>query len=188
MQVRKGRLDRLPSELLYTIAKLMPLDSRLNFRLVTQKLAAATTPRIGQHLAVVAITCCLEEFRSCIELTEISQYTQHLTIYHAKWPVCTRQAWEVHPLLLGGKDRSDVLRNHGEAAAEAFHSYKIFISQESLCSSASLLRILEALPNLTTITIDPLQRRRRNRLPCFDRVQRTIWLEPNIRDTVNVDI
>lgn len=183
-------MDRFPFDILVIIGALMPRESLCNFRLTCRNIAVATTPIIGRHLAVLNVGRCLEEFHSCMTLNRtLARSTRHLTIYHATWPICTRRRWEVHPLLLGGNERFGLpLSYESIAANNAFQGYRQFIFQESNRDASDLVKIFRVLPSLTHITIDHIRKRRRNRLPCFDRLRRTIWLEPNIRDFIGVTV
>jgi hypothetical protein len=183
-------MDNVPFDILAIIGALLPRESLCNFRLTSRDIAVATTPIIGRHLAVLNAGCCLEEFQFCMTLNRtLAKSTRHLTIYHATWPICTRRKWAVHPLLLGGNERFGVPPSYGSIAANnAFQGYRRFIFQESNRDPSDLVEVFRVLPSLTHITIDHIRKRRRNRLPCFDRLRRTIWLEPNIRDFIGVTV
>lgn len=179
-------MDRLPFDILAIIGALLQRESLCNLRLISRNIAVATTPIIGSHLAVLNVGRCLEELHSCMLLNRtLAKCTRHLTIYHATWPICTRRKWELHPLLLGGNERFGL---PSKAANHAFQDYRQFISEESNREPTDLVKIFQMLPSLTHITIDHIRKRRRNRLPCFDRLRRTIWLEPNIRDFIGVTV
>lgn len=178
-------MDRLPTEILALVAGLLPLAALREFRLASSLLAAVSYPALAQHLCIVNTAECLEEFERFIcQNQAAARYTKKLTIYHGTWPVCTRDTWETHPLLLGGCHRMDVGRQRSHASDQAYRDYRDFIQREGSRDPSDLLVALHALPNLRSITLTHL-RASRPKQPQYSRLRKKIWLQPYMRDSVS---
>ena len=178
-------MDRLPTEILVLVADLLPLAALREFRLVSSLLADVAYPVLTQHLAIVNTAECLEEFERFIYQNQVAaRWTKKLTIYHGTWPVCTRDAWETHPLLLGGCHRMDVGRQRSYIADQAYQNYGDFILREGSREPSDLLVALQALPNLRSVTLTQL-RASHHKQPQYSRLRKKIWLQPNIKDCVS---
>ena len=178
-------MDRLPTEILALVADFLPLVSLREFRLVSVRLADIAYPVLTQHLSVVNTAECLEEFEHFIcQSQEAARFTKKLTIYHGTWPICDRDAWEIHPLLLGGCDRIDVGSHRSHVADQAYQDYRDFILREASRGPSELLATLRALPNLRSITLTHL-RASHLKKPQYARLRKRIWLQPYTKDSLN---
>ena len=178
-------MDQFPTEILALIAKLLPFATLQVFRLVSRRLADIAYPLLVQHLSVVSTVECLNEFKHFISQNpETALYTKKLTIYHGTWPVCTRDAWETHPLLLGGCDRMDVGSQRSHIADQAYQDYKDFVLCEGSRKPSDLLTVLQLFPNLKSITLTHI-RASHVRPPQYSRLRKKIWLQPYVKDSVS---
>ncbi|KAK3367303.1 hypothetical protein B0T24DRAFT_535157 [Lasiosphaeria ovina] len=167
-------MDQFPAEILALIAKLLPLATLQVFRLVSRRLADIAYPLLVQHLSVVSTVECLDEFKHFISQNpETAFYTKTLTIYHGTWPVCTRDAWETHPLLLGGCDRMDVGSQRSHVADQAYQDYEDFVLREGSRKPSDLLTVLQLFPNLKSITLTHI-RASHIRPPQYSRLRKKI--------------
>ncbi|KAM7211812.1 hypothetical protein V8F06_012818 [Rhypophila decipiens] len=157
------------------------------FRLVSSLLAAVSYPILAQHLSIVNTVECLEEFERFICQNQAASYTKKLTKYYGTWPICTRDTWETHPLLLGGCHRMDVRHQRSRISDQAYQDYREFILREGSRNPSDLLVVLHALPNLRSITPTHL-RASRLKQPRYSRLQKKIWLQPYIRDSISPTI
>jgi hypothetical protein len=92
-------MDHLLTEVLALVAGLLPLAHLKELRLVSRIWADTAYPVPAQHLSIVNTEECLEEFERFMHKRKgTARYAKKLTIYHGAWPVCSRDAWETHPL------------------------------------------------------------------------------------------
>ncbi|KAI0836086.1 hypothetical protein F5Y06DRAFT_305431 [Hypoxylon sp. FL0890] len=147
------------------IAAITPLKDIRQLRLVNRWCAATTFPILARHLSVLNVISSLTEFKRFLR-TIPTVFTKKLTIYNGKWPTCSRQEWESHPLLLYEKHPrllqcgniahpSDILRD------SAFINYRDFLSNERGRTHKSDVEVMKAilnhLPNINTIVLEGLQ-------------------------------
>jgi hypothetical protein len=178
-------MDRLPTEIIALVADFLPLAALREFRLVSRRLADVAYPILSQHLSIVNIAECREEFERFIYQNQVAaRCAKRLTIYYGSWPVCTRDDWETHPLLLGGCHRMDVGRQRSHLADQAYRDYRDFILRESSRDPSDLLVALRGLPNLRSITLTPL-RASHHQQPQYSRLRKKIWLQPYMKDSVS---
>lgn len=180
-------MERFPAEILALVVKFLPLAALREFRLVSRRLADVAYPVLVQHLSVVNTAECLEEFKLFINKSQIASHTKRLTIYHGTWPICTRDAWETHPLLLGGYHRMDIGCQRSHAADQAYQDYKSFIAREGSRKPSDLEGIIQLLPNLRSIVLTHL-RTSHLKQPQYSRLRRKIWLQPYLKDFVSPTI
>ena len=124
---KRGVMNVLPFELLGAVAG--ELDSQrdlTSFRLVSHVCAAAALPLLAQHIAVLNTAGSLDELCSFLQShAYFARHVTHLSVYHGSWPHCTREAWEMHPLLLAGNARISVeTARENSGADEAFEDYR----------------------------------------------------------------
>jgi hypothetical protein len=149
----------IPLELIIAIACKLHGKDLANFRRVNRTFASAGLHAIAsQGLSVLNTFDCLEELQELLEYRMIAHGTEELTIYHGEWPVCSREEWEMHPLLFGGNDRFGAAQETCKTD-KAFADYLAFIKQEHHgCDKAGvMLRVLGSLRRLRTITISSMQ-------------------------------
>ncbi|KAK8121336.1 hypothetical protein PG999_005456 [Apiospora kogelbergensis] len=190
-------MNTLPFEIVSAIAG--ELDSVVdiaNFRLVNHMCAAVATPIQAQHIAVLNTAESLEELSIFLRAhPHFARHAKHLSIYHATWPICTRDVWETHPLLLGGNDRMgvEICREH-PATDEAFGHYRHFISTEArrnpVSDAETLARILKLLPRVNQLTLSHVQTWswKRTRNAKYTRLRRKIWMSAFFRDSIGAAV
>ncbi|KAJ2992897.1 hypothetical protein NUW58_g2017 [Xylaria curta] len=158
-------MERIPNEILREIASMLPVSDLHQFRLVDRRCAAMGFPALGRRLYVLNTIACLQEFRKFLD-TVPTIYTRHLTIYHGKWPVCSREEWETHPLILYENfPRPSVPYQPTPptslSVATAFQKYREFLSrEEARCyrsDSDIVAQILGRFSRLDSVTIETLQ-------------------------------
>ena len=178
-------MNRLPTEILALVADFLPLVSLREFRLVSRRLASAGSPILTQHLCIVDTAECLEDFQRFLRQNQVAaRCAKKLTIYYGSWPVCTRDDWETHPLLLGGRHRTDVGRQRSQLVDQAYRDYRDFILREGSREPSDLLAALRGLPNLRSIALTPL-RASHHQQPQYSRLRKRIWLQPYMRDSAS---
>ncbi|KAI0550151.1 hypothetical protein F4679DRAFT_544159 [Xylaria curta] len=162
---RSRTMESLPNEMLYEMAAWLPLADLRQFRLADRRCAAIGLPILVRHLYVLNTIACLQEFRDFLK-TIPTAYTRALTIYHGKWPGCSRKEWETHPLhryeqFSRPRGSDEVARPITPLASSAFRRYREFLSREDARSYQSdldiIADILKQIPNLRHVTIETLQ-------------------------------
>lgn len=190
-------MDGLPVELLLAIAVHLSIIDLRNLRLTSRKIATIIYPLLVNHLSLLDLLRCLEDFETFLDNIGPVTSTQHLTVYHGRWPICTRKQWEVHPLqsfeihprLLSNETRS---WKDTSAADGAYQSYKSFMHSENHRDPANEDRlwrnILCGLPNLNTITIAHLHTwdRRPNGNLRYASLRKEIWMSSFFNESVNL--
>lgn len=190
-------MDALPVELFLVIAVHLPIIALRNFRLTCRKIATIVHPVLVKHLSLLDLLKCLEDFEAFIDSVGPVISTQHLTVYHGRWPVCTREQWEVHPLQpfeLHPRFLSNETRSQKDTFAidGAYQSYKLFMDSESHRHPANEDRlwknILCGLPNLNTITIAHLHTwdRRHNGKLRYESLRKEIWMSAFFNESVSL--
>ncbi len=176
-------MDRLPPELVSEIASLLSLDALRQLRLVNRYLASSVYPVLYGNISVVNTAEHVEELMGFLkQCPAAAQFTRHLTIYHAAWPVCNRTVWERHPLLFGGKEIGVGYRMSAVADA-AFQSYTDFIAREALRDFSDLASLIFMFQNLQTVTISHIRCIPRMKNSQCRRLIRRIWLGPRVKDS-----
>ena len=186
-------MNVLPFELLGAVAgELDSLRDLTHFRLVNHACAAAALPLLAQHIAVLNITESLEELCSFLQShANFARHVVHLSVYHGSWPLCTREVWEMHPLLLAGNDRIGVeIDRENPGADEAFEDYRQFTLRQAkrdpVHDTAMCISIVRLLPRLQKLTLGHVQmcswRRREN--VKYTRLRRRIWMPALYKDSI----
>ena len=187
-------MNGLPPELLGCIIEHLSLPDRLNLRQVNRYLSYTSYPYVIRHLSLLNTAWNIRDFTSFLNTTRGSRvFTKKLTIYHARWPVCTREEWEVHPLLryeIHPRALTHACSQSEKAAAQMYQSYKEFISTEQqrrLSSDMALFRyILGKLPSLRAIAISHVRSWDWNeRTPERYSLQRRIRISPLFNDSTH---
>lgn len=189
-----GRLSRrfkmqVPLEIMISIASHLDAKSLCNFRLASQKCAKAGISLIPQNgLSVLNTPSSLRDLKELLQESSISTNTRHLTIVQAIWPVCTRQKWEIHPLLSQGRSNPrlcfpDVQKS---CVDEAFAAYSEFIKEQLAWKYHevinNLLNILRLLPNLSTVKVASAQMWVWNssKNVRYHKLIKRIWMAPHL--------
>ena len=179
----------IPIEILMEIAAYLNATSLGNFRLASRKCARAGISLITQNgLSVLNTSAGLREIRQLLQCRSIATSTRQLTISHGSWPVCTRQEWEIHPLLFGGQSRLQTLQT--AKADKAFAAYSAFIAEEQNRAHDedvdAISQTLTLLSSLQTIVISHMQTWSwcPSRNTKYRNLQREIWMAPYIDDAV----
>lgn len=179
-------MENLPPEMLFEIAKALAVEDLRRFRLTCRRCALATFPVLARRLYVLNTVPCLVEFKSFLS-TIPRACTKELVIYQGKWPVISRQAWELSPLLLPeGYPRppSKVGEGRLNQPTEAFLRYQDFMENERSRKSAwdmeILAEVLRRLPNLSSISVEHLQPWGQMSVtnPQLARLRKEIWVSP----------
>ena len=151
-------------EILTSIASYLNRQSLCNFRLVNWQCASAGVSYIPQNgLSVLNTVSNLEALKQLLKYPSIARNTRKLSIVQARWPVCSRKEWEVHPLLYQGNDRSNPRLYHikSKVADDAFAAYRHFIEEELARryhdDVHDLFNILRSLPNLHSLSVTNIQ-------------------------------
>jgi len=176
----------IPLELLIIIASNLNVATDLrNFRLVNQQCANAGTSLIACNgISIYNTSSDIIGFQELVERAEIANSIRELTFLFGSWPVCTQSQWETHPLLLGGKDRTNLtLRCKDTIADTTFVSYMDFIAAEQKRVYADDLQnignCLRRLRNLQTVVISNMKTSCRSYK--YHRLQKKIWMSPSIK-------
>ena len=187
-------MNGLPPEVLgCVIEHLCPRD-RLNLRQVNRYLSYITYPSVIRHLSLLNTVWNIRDFTSFLNTIRGScVLTKMLTIYHARWPVCTRKEWEVHPLLRYEIHPRALIHAHSQsekAATQMYGSYKEFIATEQqrrVSSDMALFRdILGKLPSLRAIVINHVRSWDWNsRIPERYSLQKRIRMPPLFNDSTH---
>jgi hypothetical protein len=121
---------------------------------------------------------------------EFAGHVKTLTIYHAAWPTCTntRSAWETHPLLLGGNERTMISTFEDHLAAAAYRAFQDFIAVQEACTVGLLVDVFDLLPNIRRVEVDHVRRWKRMKHPSYLRLRKRIWLEPHTSDSVGTTV
>lgn len=189
-------MDGIPLELLLAIALYLPTTDLRNFRLTSRKNATIGYPVLVNHLSLLDLLQCLKDFKAFLDNIGPITSTRHLTVYYGRWPTCTRNQWEVHPLqsfelhprVLANETRS---REDTYAIDGAYQRYQEFLHSESQRDPDNEHRlwkdILRALPNLNTITIAHLHTwdRRTNGNLRYANLRKEIWVSSFFNESVN---
>lgn len=177
----------IPDEILLAIVlEINSIRDLRTFRLVCCRWARLAFPIIARHLVMLNTSESIEGLISLLRQPPASgTFTKELTIYHGVWPVCSRAAFEVHPLLLGGKDKWVAPGTESKAAIQtAFDAYRQFLRAENNKSEVwnhqHLSTILQLLPHLRTLSIAPMKRWawRPKAQPQLLALVKRIWLCP----------
>jgi hypothetical protein len=130
----------------------------------------------------------LRDIRELLQYKSIAASTKQLTINHGNWPVCTRQQWEIHPLLFGSNWRFQTLQT--AEADKAFAAYSAFIAEEQNRTHNedvdAISQTLALLSNLQTLVISHMRvwSWHPSRNAKYRNLQREIWMTPYISDAV----
>ena len=154
-------MNGLPPEVLGFITEHLSLSDRLNLRQVNRYLSYVTYPHVIHHISLLNTLWKIQDFASFLDTTRGTRiFTKKLTIYHARWPVCTREEWEVYPLLRYEIHPRALIHAYSQsekAVAQMYGSYKELITAEQqrrASSDMALFRdILGRLPSLRTVVI-----------------------------------
>lgn len=176
-------------EILIDIASYLNATDLGNFRHASRKCARAGVSLIAQNgLSVLNTSAGLREIQQLLQCKSIATSTRQLTISHGGWPVCTRQEWEIHPLLFGGQSRLQMLQTSN--ADKAFAAYSAFIAEEQNRGHDedvnTISQTLTLLSSLQTIVISHMQiwSWHPSRNTKYRNLQREIWMTPYHNDTV----
>ncbi|KAH7364907.1 hypothetical protein BKA65DRAFT_573509 [Rhexocercosporidium sp. MPI-PUGE-AT-0058] len=178
----------VPFELLSCIASELGSNDLANFRLANRACANAAVSLIPRHgISVLNTSSDIKELQDVLQHPGIANNVKNLRVFHVRWPVCSRQEWETHHLLLGGNGRlqhqfpSTSVR---QLADKAFSAYQEHISEQEsrryFDEISALYDIFSLLPNLTSIQVsnmheylwNPKSNRR------YHKLQQSIWLSP----------
>lgn len=186
-------MQRLPAEILISIAKELTLRDLKSLRLTNTTLANVGHSILASHLSILNVSRCLDDFESYVRRSGPSPFTIQLTIYHGRWPDCTRQEWELHPLQQSEMHPRFLLENQKSRRAldMAYEEYRTFIGEEAsrdpIREVERFKKILSCFPNLRTLTIAHLKtwRGRIRAHPSFLGIKKAIWICPVVNDPVD---
>lgn len=191
----------LPNEILSEIAARLTLADRRNFRLVNRDWAAAALPLVTRHQFCLGTAQGIKEYASHLRQSQSAMpFTRSLTLYFGQWPKCTRQEWEIHPLLLRYIPLKHLLgrgidsEQQSEVVDQAYRCYLSFLElEDARCPTTeaeTLSYILSQMPNLRSFIIKPmtflLDCRRPNQK--LTSLFRSIWMMPSFRSVSNTVI
>lgn len=182
-------MDLLPLETVVEIGILLSTKDVCSFRLTCCYFAQAAFPIISRHLSLIDTSTCLAEFLHYLKANpHISVET--LTIYHGKWPICSRKEWLAHPLLCY-EQYPCMTRQNGSRpfdttrAMEAYGKYRNFLAAEDRRNQSTdvivMTNILRLLPNLKAITVRNLQPWGQTPLTSakVSNLRKAIWISPS---------
>jgi hypothetical protein len=177
----------IPGEILIAIASELSGQDLGKFRLANSQCARAGISFIARNgISILNTATCMKELIRLTECKAIADTIRELTFVHCEWPTCSRSEWEIHPLLLGGNDRS----LSGARREEAFNDYSRFITEEQGRRQhedvETFFHALTLLPKLTAVTISHVQLFHWH--PSYNLkyqiLQERIWLCPYLIDSI----
>jgi hypothetical protein len=176
----------IPPEILFKIAAQLNAQDLGQFRLANRYFSRVAGPLIARNgLSLLNISEEIKRLEQIFEDANIAQSARKLTISYGNWPVCTRQEWELHPLLFGGQARFQSFRT--SRADRAFQEYSAFIKDEKDRTHQKDLdatfRVLSLLPNLHTIVIAQMHWYP-SRNTRYRSLQQKIWMTPYTNDPI----
>jgi hypothetical protein len=179
----------IPTEILAQIAAFLNAEDLGTFRLLNRQCARVGISLIAQNgLSIMNTSAELREFRKLLQCKSFSTSARQLTVNHGAWPVCTREEWEIHPLLFGGQPRLQTLQ---EAKTDQhFASYSAFITEEqnrTLNEDVDAIsQIFTMLSNLRTLVISHMKvwSWHPSRNTRYQNLQQEIWMTPYINEAV----
>src|SRR5436190_15734785 len=178
-------MDSAPHEILEIIAAHLAFNDLLNSRLISKRFSSISKRLVYRHIYVLNTSRHISKLAKFLEAEEATTCT-HLTVYHAQWPVCNRQEWELHPLQFYDLYPQPSHRTGERERAEGYRNYFQFMAEErsrnTIQDIAMLKNLLTQLPRLRTLTISTLQSRgRQQKNPKFAELQREIWISPSYK-------
>lgn len=188
----------LPQEILIQIAWLLNAKDLAAFRLVNRQHCEAGFSALAKNgISLLDTVTDMLELTSIVRTTRLSRHVRQLKLFHGDWPLCSRDEWETHPLLFGGNDRSHLSKIDLILSREAHHAFRRYerfmqreMSRRFEDDIFALNQVLNDLPLLSSFAINHIQSCvwRNTTLNRYDRLQRSIWLAPNLTSDVSAAV